>query len=78
MPTILWFAAYRVMINTKDHKPAHVHCVGPDRMIKIAIESLETLANEGVSSKDERRLKEYLGKHTDVLMNEWRRIHGED
>lgn len=30
MPTILTFGGYRVVVYPNDHRPAHVHVIGPD------------------------------------------------
>ena len=31
VPTVLRFGALRVTIYPNDHRPAHVHVIGPDR-----------------------------------------------
>jgi hypothetical protein len=37
MPTIFVLGPFRIVINTADHPPAHVHCVGPGVVAVIEI-----------------------------------------
>ena len=67
---------FRIMINTKDHLPPHVHCVGPGVMVKIEILTGTAMVNYGVRAKDVRILTEWVLSHQDVCITEWRRIHG--
>ena len=76
MPTIFELRSFRIVIETRDHVPAHVHCKGPGCNARIEIRTRAVMSNDGVSAKDLKRLKELIEKYEDVLMNEWRRIHG--
>jgi hypothetical protein len=76
VPTILELRSFRIVIETRDHIPAHVHCKGPGCHARIEIRTRAVMSNDGVSAKDLRRLKELIEKYEDVLMNEWKRIHG--
>ena len=78
MPTIFVIGPFRIIINTKDHRPAHVHCVGPGIFVIIEIVTQEVIRNKGVSTKDIKRLKEFIQESQDVLMNEWRHYHEEE
>ncbi|MCE3009686.1 MAG: DUF4160 domain-containing protein [Proteobacteria bacterium] len=78
MPTIFVIGPFRIIINTKDHRPAHVHCVGPGVSVIIAILDQEVIRNNGVSPKDTKRLKEFIKVQSEVLMNEWRHYHEEE
>ena len=76
MPTILELRSFRIVIETRDHPPPHVHCKGPGCNARIEIETRAVMSNSGVSTRDLARLKELIERYEDVLMNEWRRIHG--
>ncbi len=77
-PTIFTIGPYRIIINIKDHWPAHVHCVGAGVVVLIEIEIQEVIRNKGVSTKDIKRLQNFIEKNQDVLMNEWRHYHEEE
>ena len=76
MPTILELRNFRIVIETRDHVPAHVHCKGPGCIARIEIQTRAVMSNNGVSARDPKRLKELIENYEDVLMNEWKRIHG--
>lgn len=78
MPTIFDIGPFRIIINTKDHRPAHVHCVGPGIFVIIEIATQEVTRNKGVSQKDIKRLQVIVAENKDVLMNEWRHYHEEE
>ena len=78
MPTIFILGPFKIVINTADHRPAHVHCVGPGVVVIIAIIGQQVMRNKNVAQKDIKRLKEFISENEDVLMNEWRRYHEED
>jgi len=76
VPTILELRSFRVVIETRDHPPPHVHCKGPGCNARIEIQTRKVMSDNGVSAKDMARLKELIERYEDVLMIEWRRIHG--
>ena len=76
MPTIFELRNFRVTIETRVHPPPHVHCKGPGSVARIEIRTRAVMSNDGVSGKDLARLKSLIEKYEDVLMDEWRRIHG--
>ncbi len=78
MPTIFIIGPFKIIINTKDHRPAHVHCVGPGIYVIIEIATQEVIRNKGVSQKDIKRLQSIIAQNSDVLMTEWRRYHEEE
>ena len=78
MPTIFVIGPFKIIINTKDHRPAHVHCVGPGIFVIIEIATQEVIRNKGVSQKDIKRLQLFIEENRDVLMNEWRHYHEEE
>jgi Domain of unknown function (DUF4160) len=80
VPTVLRFGALRVTIYPNDHRPAHVHVIGPDREAvfnlhcpKGPIELRENYRfRRGQISKIEAALTKYLGD----LCQAWEEIHG--
>ena len=78
MPTIFEIGPFRIIIRTRDHLPAHVHCRCPDGEVLIEIESLKVIRNHGVHLSDVRRLKVFVSEKREVLMNEWEHFHGKD
>ncbi len=76
--TIFIIGSFKIIINTKDHRPAHVHCVGPGIFVIIEITTQEVIRNKDVSSKDIKRLQIIIEENKDVLMNEWRHYHEEE
>ena len=77
MPTIVTYGSFKISIIPGDHKPAHVHCVGPDVWVKIEIRTGKVIRNKGVGSQDVRKLQDEIEKYKDVLLKEWRRYCGE-
>ena len=61
----------RVIVYPKDHKPAHVHVIGPEAEAKFNIETLECIENSGFSEKSLRRIKEYLKERQETLRRAW-------
>lgn len=78
MPTIFRIGPFRIIINTADHEPPHVHCVGPGVAVIIEIMSQLVMKNRGVSPKDIKRLREFIESNEEVLLNEWRFYHEEE
>jgi len=78
IPTIFIIGPFKIIINTKDHRPAHVHCVGPGIFVIIEIMTQEVIRNKGVATKDIKRLQKFIEENEAVLMNEWRHYYEEE
>jgi len=65
----------RVTIRSRDHRPAHVHIIGPDCEAKISIESMEVIECYGFTRKDMKAFIEYLKPRKAELMEKWNEIH---
>jgi hypothetical protein len=81
MPTVLRFGNLRVMIYTNDHRPPHVHVVGPGIEAKIALGN-ETgapslITNEGLSRRNLETALEAIDRNSEALIQRWREIHGD-
>lgn len=70
-PTIFKIWNFRIVIYPKDHKPAHVHVIGPGAEAKFDIKTLECLDNYGFSEKTLKRIKAYLKERQHSLLEAW-------
>lgn len=77
-PTILRFWNLRVVIHTKDHKPAHIHVVGPDGEVKFELGSWDVLDNSGFSNKTVNEIKKFLKPREKEFLEAWYEIHKEE
>lgn len=74
MPTVLRQAGFRVMINTEDHPPAHVHCIKAGASVLIEIESLKVRKNYGMQIHEIRNAVKLVEAHQAMLLVEWRKV----
>ena len=81
MPTILRFGAFRIMIYTDDHAPAHVHVAGNGGLVIFNLDEANRTVSireeYDVSKRDARLIADYLGLNIGILMAAWRQLHGE-
>jgi uncharacterized protein (DUF885 family) len=74
-PTLFRLGNIRVVIHTREHKPAHVHLIGPEAEAKIEIESWSILESHGFSAQALKKALEFLENHKDELLEAWKDIH---
>ncbi len=80
MPTILRLGALRVVIYPNDHRPAHVHVLGPDGEAVFVLNcpdgppSLREVY--GFSRQDVAQIGAELMAHVAALCGKWGAIHG--
>lgn len=72
MPTIFTEGGFRFMIYIDDHAPAHVHAIGADCMIRIALQPLEIPSSVGAKASDVRRAAEIAERRGEELLVAWR------
>ena len=81
MPTILRFRGLRVMIYSYDHRPPHVHVIGPGAEARIALGGEGArpwvMTNDGLSRRDVVRALAEIERNRDLLIQRWREIHGD-
>jgi hypothetical protein len=81
MLTILRVRGLRVVIYMNDHRPPHVHVVGPERAAKVALggkgERPSVVFNEGLSRGELADALIEIGRNRDMLIQRWREIHGD-
>ncbi|MCC6868811.1 MAG: DUF4160 domain-containing protein [Burkholderiales bacterium] len=80
MPTLFSVRAYRIVIRTNDHTPAHVHGLGPDGEVKIELgdtpADMRLVYNLGVSRKDLVAIVDEVGRRHRECYLAWGAIHG--
>ena len=80
MPTILRLGALRVVIYPNDHRPAHVHVLGPDGEAVFVLNcpdgppSLREV--HGFSRQDVARIGTELAMHLAALCSRWSEMDG--
>jgi len=65
----------RVMIYTKDHKPAHIHVIGPDAEIKFALGTWEIMGNRGFTQKTANEIRNFLKPRENEFLEAWNAIY---
>ena len=82
MPTVLRFNGLRVVIYPADHRPAHVHVIGPNGEAVFFLNCPhgppELRESYGFGGPELSRLESMLAGTMAVLCEAWRRIHGGD
>lgn len=80
MPTVLRQDGFDVMIFTHDHSPAHVHVFKAEGEVIIVLGDektrLQTRENNRMSLKDEKRAIAIVADNQSMLLQEWKKIHG--
>ncbi|MDS4058212.1 MAG: DUF4160 domain-containing protein [Candidatus Contendobacter sp.] len=79
MPTVLRFDAYRAVIYTNDHRPAHVHVVGPQGRAIFELNCPEgppTVRDARLQPTELAKIKAVLQRHLAGLCQAWGNIHG--
>ena len=83
MPTIHRQDGFRVMIFTKDHRPAHVHCFRGDAVVVVDLPHAGSAAtirefNPHVKQNDLADAARIVNENQNKLWNAWRFYHGDD
>lgn len=80
MPTVFSFRGWRVVIYPNDHRPAHVHVVGPDSealfFLHCITGQVSLRENYGMSRRDVGIVRRKLAERIDELCATWEEIHG--
>lgn len=82
MPTILTIFSLRVVIYPNDHRPAHVHVVGPDCEAVFNLHCPKgppkLRENYGFPRKDIAKIVHELSANLAVPCQQWSQIHEYD
>ncbi len=81
MGTLLRVGAWRIMVYTHDHRPAHVHAVSSGGRAKILLNCPDgpVVASDarGMDAKTLRQLLIEIENHRHFLCSSWSRQHGD-
>ncbi len=81
MPTVLRIGGLRVVIYPNDHRPPHVHVIGPKGEATFFLDCPAGPAllrgNYGFSTAELNRVAAALANALSALCHEWERIHGD-
>jgi hypothetical protein len=73
-------ATLRVVIYPNDHRPAHVHVIGPEHEALFQLNCpkgpVSLRENYGFSSSEISRIEVALNQHVTELCAAWKEIHG--
>ena len=79
MPTVLRIVNLLVVIYPKDHRPAHVHVIGPEHESFFYLNCpecpVDLRENYGFSTREIIRIAAALAKHVAELCAVWKEIH---
>lgn len=68
---IIRFRNIKIFIYPKDHKPPHVHAIGPEAEAKFRISDLECYFSRGFTQKDRKEIKRVLERNKTLLEVKW-------
>ena len=78
MPTVLSIGNLRVVIYPNDHRPAHVHVIGPEAeavfYLNCPAGSVRLRENDGFPARELNRIAQVLNKHVSELCAVWKEI----
>lgn len=74
LPTIQRFGAITMRIYADDHRPPHVHIVGPDFQVLVRISDLSVIAGEARRSQIAEALT-WARAHREFLALKWAELN---
>jgi hypothetical protein len=81
MVTVFRVRRFRIVIYSNDHRPAHVHAIGPACEAKIALgevgEHPRLVTNDGLTRAELESVLAQIGERVELLRKRWREIHGD-
>jgi hypothetical protein len=78
MGTVAIYRNIRIVIFTRDHRPPHVHAIGPDAEAVFNLETMELTHANGFDSKSVTRIRQFIEDRREELLEAWNEIHEED
>ena len=80
MPTVLRAPPLRVVLYPNDHRPAHVHVMGPgaEAVFELGcpLGPLRLRESLGFSATQIGRIRRWLTQELKLLCERWRNLHG--
>ena len=81
MPTLLRFGAFRIVIYTLDHEPAHVHVEGRGVLAILLLHCEERRCSVreslGMSPQELRTVMRFVDENVAILCQKWSELHGQ-
>ena len=77
MPIIITTKNLKFYVFTNDHKPMHIHVIGPDANAKFGLTTIECISSKGFSEKDLNRIQKFISKNKELLIEAWEDFHEE-
>ncbi|MEI9996605.1 MAG: DUF4160 domain-containing protein [Rhizomicrobium sp.] len=74
MPTLARFAGFEIAMYFEDHNPPHVHVVGRDFEVLLAIRDGAVLAGEG-PARARRIGAKWIANNRAMLLTRWDAYH---
>jgi len=74
MPTLVRFANFEIDIYFEDHNPPHVHVVGRDFEVLVAIRDGVVLAGEA-PARAQRTAMQWIANNRAMLLARWDEYH---
>ena len=74
MPTLIRFAGSEIAMYFEDHHPPHVHVVGPDFEMLVAIRDGSVLASE-LPARARRIALRWIAGNRSMLLAKWDEFH---
>jgi len=71
MPTILQANGFRFFFYTNDHEPKHVHVFKGGVKVKVEIETLSLVANNGMKEGELKQALEIVKTRQAQFLKEW-------
>ena len=80
MPTVLRHGRLRIVIFFADHRPAHVHVIGPDGeavfILNCPMGPTEVRENYGLKQRVLTGVERFINENINELCQAWEEIHG--
>lgn len=80
MPTLFRHGRLRIVVYPADHRPAHVHAIGPDGEaifnLNCPMGPSELRENYGFKRRTLAAVERLINEHISELCRAWEEIHG--
>lgn len=74
-PTLLRFWNLRGVVHTRDHKPAHIHVLGPNAEVVFDLKTWEVLRVRGFTEATTNKILKFLKEYGPEFLEAWNEIH---
>jgi hypothetical protein len=79
MGTVTEYKNLRIVVNSKDHNPPHVHVVERDgSFFRVNLEDFSLMDPSPYTAKDTAKIIDQIRARAEECWAEWRRFHGQE